>query len=253
MKNEFKVNIAFFLKKQKNPFSFVELLKEAERVRQTSSRNPKERIDIYHETAEACRSVGNSSFVIHSQAKTFLLGKYDEAIKYFSLELRDAQSADLREDILYCHRFIGECYFAKNEFSTSEKHHLNFLAAAREFDDDERTEQAYTCLAHTYWVWLSYLQDDILHDAESEQFPREICKRSLDAAKNSLLVIEKLDYQLKIDMKKKPVIKIKDLEKRQQDLALRRVRAYINIGKTTPLLIYLSCPYFHRFFSQCDE
>jgi hypothetical protein len=41
-------------------------------------------------------------------------------------------------------------------------------------------------------------------------------------------MIEKLDYQLKIDMKN---IKIKDLDKRQQDLALKRVRAYINIGK----------------------
>jgi hypothetical protein len=126
---------------------------------------------------------------------------------------------------------LGECYFAKNEFSTSEKHHLNFLSSAQEYADDERTEQAYTCLAHTYWVWLSYLQDDILHDSECDRFPREICKRSLDAAKNSLLMIEKLDYQLKIDMKNKQNIKIKDLEKRQQDLALKRVRAYINIGK----------------------
>jgi hypothetical protein len=44
-------------------------------------------------------------------------------------------------------------------------------------------------------------------------------------------MIEKLDYQLKIDMKNNQNIKIKDLEKRQQDLALKRVRAYINIGK----------------------
>lgn len=147
------------------------------------------------------------------------------------MELKEAQLGDLREDILYCHRFIGECYFAKNEFATSEKHHLNFLAAAQEYADDERTEQAYTCLAHTYWVWLSYLQDDILHDPELDLFPREICKRSLDAAKNSLLMIEKLDYQLKIDIKKKTTLKAKDIEKRQHDLALRRVRAYINIGK----------------------
>jgi hypothetical protein len=41
-------------------------------------------------------------------------------------------------------------------------------------------------------------------------------------------MIEKLDYQLKID---KQTMKIKDLEKRQHDLALKRVRAYINIGK----------------------
>lgn len=75
------------------------------------------------------------------------------------------------------------------------------------------------------------MQDDVLHDSERDQFPREICKKSLDAAKNSLLMIEKLDYQLKIDIKAKQNIKMKDIEKRQQDLALRRVRAYINIGK----------------------
>ncbi|CAF4073803.1 unnamed protein product [Rotaria sp. Silwood2] len=194
--------------------STMKLLKEADRIYHAGSRNPKEKIDVYHEAAEACRSIG----------------KYDQAIKYFTLELHEAQQADIRDDILYCQRFLGECYFAKNEFSTSEKHHLNFLSSAQEYADDERTEQAYTCLAHTYWVWLSYLQDDILHDSEREQFPREICKKSLDAAKNSLLMIEKLDYQLKIDMKTKQNIKIKDIEKRQQDLALRRVRAYINIA-----------------------
>jgi tetratricopeptide (TPR) repeat protein len=211
-------------------FLIAELLKEAERVRHTGSRNFKEKIDIYHEAAEACRSLG--TFLQKKLKYTFLifLGKYNEAIKYFKLELHEAQSADLREDILYCHRFLGECYFAKNEFSTSEKHHLNFLSTAQEYADDERTEQAYTCLAQTYWVWLSYIQDDMLHDSERDQFPREICKRSLDAAKNSLLMIEKLDYQLKIEIKKNS--KIKDLEKRQQDLALRRVRAYINIGKS---------------------
>jgi tetratricopeptide (TPR) repeat protein len=214
-------------------FCIAELLKEAERIRHAGSRNPKEKIDIYHEAAEACRSVGNCFFPLteNQNRNYFYSGKYDEAIKYFTLELREAQSADLREDILYCHRFLGECYFAKNEFHTSEKHHLNFLSSAQEYADDERTEQAYICLAHTYWVWLSYLQDDVLHDPQCDQLPREICKRSLDAAKNSLLMIEKLDYQLKIDMKNKQNIKIKDLEKRQQDLALRRVRAYINIGK----------------------
>ncbi|CAF0740183.1 unnamed protein product [Adineta steineri] len=190
------------------------LLKEAERIRHANSRNPKDKIDIYHETAEACRSVG----------------KYDEAIKYFTYALHEAQLLDLREDILYCHRFLGECYFAKNQFHTSEKHHLNFLSSAQEYADDERTEQAYTCLTHTYWVWLSYLQDDVLHNVEYDQLPREICKKSLDAAKNSLLMIEKLDYQLNIDMKKKSNIKIKDLEKKQQDLALKRVRAYINVA-----------------------
>ena len=232
MTNEFKVTISSCFRSEIRFFG-LELLKEAERVRHAGSKNPKEKIDIYHETAEACRSVGkypSSSPELKFLVLTFL-GKYDEAIKYFTLELREAQSADLREDILYCHRFLGECYFAKNEFSTSEKHHLNFLASAQEFVDDERTEQAYTCLAHTYWVWLSYLQDDVLHDPDCDRLPREISKRSLDAAKNSLLMIEKLDYQLRIDMKQKLTMKSKDLEKRQQDLALKRVRAYINIGK----------------------
>lgn len=44
-------------------------------------------------------------------------------------------------------------------------------------------------------------------------------------------MIEKLDYQLKIDMKTKQNVKTKDIEKRQHELALKRVRAYINIGK----------------------
>lgn len=109
------------------------------------------------------------------------------------------------------------------------------MSAALDYADDERAEQAYTCLAHTYWVWLSYLQDDMLHDSERDQFPREICKKSLDAAKNSLLMIKKLDYQLKIDIKNKQNIKAKYIEKRQQDLALRRVRTYINIGKNKSL------------------
>ena len=43
-------------------------------------------------------------------------------------------------------------------------------------------------------------------------------------------MIEKLDYQLKIDMKLKQNHKIKNIEKRQEDLALKRVRTYINIG-----------------------
>lgn len=189
----------------------LELIKEAERIRLSNLKNPKDKIDIYHEAADACRSVG----------------KFDEAIKYFKLELREAQLGDCRDDILFCHRFIGECFLSQNEFSTCEKHFLNFLSASQEFADDERTEQAYTCLAHLYWLWLSYLQEDILHDSNSDLFPREICRRSLDAAKNSLLMIEKLDFQLKIEMKKK----VKGADKRQDDLALRRVRSYINIGK----------------------
>ncbi|CAF4443425.1 unnamed protein product, partial [Adineta steineri] len=62
------------------------------------------------------------------------------------------------------------------------------------------------------------------------QFPRDLCKRSFDAANNSLIIIEKLDYQLDIDIKDKRLIKIKDIEEQQQDLALRRVRSYINIA-----------------------
>jgi hypothetical protein len=169
------------------------------------------------------------------------------------MALREAQSVDLREDILYYHRFLGECHFAKNEFQKSEKHHLNFLAAAQEYADDERTEQAYTCLAHTYWVWLSYLQDDVLHDSERDQLPREICKKSLDAAKNSLLMIEKLDYQLNIDMKRKQTQKAKDLEKRQQDLALRRVRAYINIGNRKDTALSVSKDVETILFSERNE
>ena len=117
----------------------------------------------------------------------------------------------------------------KNEFHTSEKYHLNFLSLAKEYVDDERIEQAYTCLANTYWLWLSYLQDDILYDSEFDQFPRDLCERSLDAAKNSLVIIEKLQYQLDTDMKEKHSNKTKDIE--QKDLALRRVRCFSNIGK----------------------
>ncbi len=119
----------------------------------------------------------------------------------------------------------------KNEFHTSERYHLNFLSLAKEYTNDERIEQAYTCLANTYWIWLSYLQDDILYDSESDQFPRDLCKRSLDAAKNSLLSINKLDNQLDIDIKEKHLNNTKDIQEKQQDLALRRVRSYINIGK----------------------
>jgi len=119
----------------------------------------------------------------------------------------------------------------KNQFYTSEKYHLKFLSLAKEYANDERIEQAYTCLANTYWLWLSYLQDDILYDCEYDKLPRDLCKRSLDAAENSLLIITKLDYQLDIDIKEKRLIKIKDIEEKQQDLALRRCRSYINIGR----------------------
>jgi hypothetical protein len=59
MKNEFKVRIYEFINCKIN-FCIIELIKEAERVRQTGSRNFKEKIYIYHEAAEACRSLGNS-------------------------------------------------------------------------------------------------------------------------------------------------------------------------------------------------
>ncbi|CAF3924728.1 unnamed protein product [Adineta steineri] len=192
------------------------ILKKADRIRQLNTENnSQEKIDIYHEAGEACRSIGN----------------YDKAIIYFNLELHEAQLANLHDDILYSHRFLGECYLYKNEFYTSEKYHLKFLSLAKSYNDNERIEQAYTCLANTYWLWLSYLQDDMLYDSEYDQFPRDLCKRSFDAATNSLIIIEKLDYQLDIDIKEKRLIKIKDIEEQQQDLALRRVRSYINIGK----------------------
>ena len=41
----------------------IELLKKADRIRQNSSTyNSKEKIDIYHQTAEAYRSIGNYFF-----------------------------------------------------------------------------------------------------------------------------------------------------------------------------------------------
>ena len=66
-------------------------------------------------------------------------------------------------------------------------------------------------------------------------------------------MIEKLDYQLKIDMKNKQSMKIKDLEKRQQDLALRRVRSYINLGKITSFEIDRNSQLPVHCFSQCNE
>ncbi|CAF0957106.1 unnamed protein product [Rotaria sordida] len=192
-----------------------ELLKKADQISQLHSHNnSQEKIDIYHEVAQACQSIGN----------------YDEAIKYYNLELYESQLADLHDDILYCYRFLGECYLYKNEFYTSERYYLNFLSLAKQYNNNERIEQAYTCLANIYWIWLSYLQDDILYDCEYDQFPRDLCKRSFDAAKNSLLIIKKLDHKLEIDIKEKRFNKIKDIEQRQQDLALKRVRSYINIA-----------------------
>jgi hypothetical protein len=41
-------------------FHIIELIKKADRIRHLSSENnSKEKIDIYHEAAEACRSIGN--------------------------------------------------------------------------------------------------------------------------------------------------------------------------------------------------
>ncbi len=195
-------------------FFSIEILKKIDRI--SSENNPKVIIDLYHEAADTYRSMGN----------------YDQAINYFNLELDQAQLADLHDDILYCHRFLGECYLYKNQFLTSEKYHFNFLLLAKEYGHDERIEQAYTCLANTYWLWLSYLQDDILYDGEYDQLPKDLCQRSLDAAENSLLIINKLDYQLEIDMKEKRLIKLKEIEQKKQDFALRRVRSYINIANT---------------------
>ncbi|CAF0877805.1 unnamed protein product [Rotaria sp. Silwood1] len=198
-----------------NKKSIQKLLQKADQIKQLDSQNnSKEKIDIYHEAAQACQSIGN----------------YDEAIKYYNLELYESQLADLHDDILYCYRFLGECYLYKNEFYTSERYHLNFLSLAKQYDNDERIEQAYTCLANTYWIWLSYLQDDILYDCKHDQFPRDLCKRSLDAAKNSLLIIKKLDDKLEINVREKNLFRVKNIEQRQQDLALRRVRSYINIA-----------------------
>lgn len=209
----------------------IEILKKLDRI--NSKNTFKEKIDVYHEAAEVYRSIGN----------------YDEAIKYFNLELNQAQLANIHDDILYCHRFLGDCYLYKNQFHISEKYHLKFLLLAKEFMNDERIEQAYTCLANTYWLWLSYLQDDILYDGENDQLPRNLCQQSLDAAENSLLIINKLD----MDIKEKRFSKIKDIEKQQQDLALRRVRSYINIGnKTTKKNLFIIRKNI-LYFSKCIE
>ena len=194
-------------------FCSLEVLKKIDRI-SSASNNPREMIDLYHEAGEISRSMEN----------------YDQAIDYFHRELAQARLADIPDDILYCHRFIAECYLRKNHFLTCEKYHLNFLALAKQYARDERIEQAYTCLANTYWLWLSYLQDDILYDPEGDQLPRDLCQRSLDAAENSLLVINKLDCQLEVDIREKRVVKTKDIEQKRQDLALRRVRSYINIA-----------------------
>ncbi|CAF0793498.1 unnamed protein product [Adineta ricciae] len=191
------------------------ILRKAERVRQLNvEMKSKEKIDIYHEAAEACRT----------------LGDYDKAIVYFNLELHESELANLSDDILYCHRFLGECYLHKHSFRTSEKYQLKFLSLAKSYGNNERIEQAYTSLANTYWLWLSYLQDDILYDAENDQLPRSLYKQSLEAAQNSLAVIDQLDWQLENEIRDKRLTKMKSIEDKQQDLALRRVRSYINIA-----------------------
>lgn len=195
----------------------LEILKKLDRI--DPQNHPKENIDIYHEIAEAYRSSGN----------------YDQAINYFHLELRESERADLQEDILYCHRFIGECYLYKNQFSLAEKSHLHFLALAKRYANAERIEQAYTCLSNTYWLWLSYLQDDILYDLECDQLPKDLCRQSLEAAENSLLMINQLDHRLETEVKEKMLVRAKDRQEKEKDLALRRVRSYINIGKHLPV------------------
>ncbi|UJR20716.1 hypothetical protein I4U23_023838 [Adineta vaga] len=191
------------------------LLRKAQRVRQLNiETNSKQKIDIYHEAAEACRSIGD----------------YDQAIIYFNLELHESVLANLSDDILYCHRFLGECYLYKNSFHTSEKYQLNFLSLSKIYGNNERIEQAYTCLSNTYWLWLSYIQDDILYDIENDPLPHRLCKQSLEAAENSLSVIDKLDWQLENEIREKRLVKMKNIEEKQQDFALRRVRSYINIA-----------------------
>ena len=60
MRKEFKVTRSSVESRLTSnvPSSLLELLREAERVRQNGARTPAEKIDIYHETAEACRSAG---------------------------------------------------------------------------------------------------------------------------------------------------------------------------------------------------
>lgn len=201
-----RINRVFFAS------AFKEISKKLDRI--DSKSTYKEKIDLYHEAAEIYQSIGD----------------YDQAIKYFLLELNQSELANLHDDVLYCYRFLGDCYLYKNQYHISEKYHLKLLTLAKELFNHECIEQAYTCLANTYWLWLSYLQDDILYD-ENDQLPRDLCEKSLDAAENSLLIINKLDCQLDIDIKEKRLNKLKDIEEKQQDLALRRARSYINIGK----------------------
>lgn len=44
--------------------SSIESIKEAERIQYNGSKNVKEKIDIYHEAAEACRSIGKFYFLV---------------------------------------------------------------------------------------------------------------------------------------------------------------------------------------------
>ena len=195
--------------------SLVEILKQITRL--SSNSTPKEKIDLYHEAGEISRS----------------LGHYEQAIRYFLAELHQAQASNIRDDILYAHRFLGECYLENNQFLLSEKYHLTFLALAKEYGYDERIEQAYTCLTNTYWLWLSYLQEDVLYDAENDQLPKELCQKSFQAAENSLAMIEKLEK--------------KSIKQKQQDLVLRRVRSYINIGRRIDF--GEMCEFFFDLFS----
>lgn len=185
-----------------SPLSRPEILKQIDRC--SSKTHPKEKIDLYHEAGEISRSLGN----------------YDQAIEYFLIELQQAQSFNSHDDILYSYRCLGECYLEKNHYPISEKYHLKFLSFAKQYEDDERIEQAYTCLANTYWLWFSYLQDDLFYDVEKDQLPKELCQKSFDAAQNSLLIIEKLEQCQRLNKQKK------------QDLILRRARSYINMGRS---------------------
>ncbi|CAF0838425.1 unnamed protein product [Didymodactylos carnosus] len=164
----------------------------------------------------------------------FQQGKHDEALEQFEYELKTAQDNNLEDDILLSLRRIGDCYVEKNKFRLAESSFKEYLKCAQEQANDDETERAFTSLAVLYLRWYEYMQEDILCD--DEKLLQETFNRSYDAAYNSLLTIEKLD-KLHVEEKKKMGLKSKrrnnefmsdkDYEK---DLALRRVRTYINMA-----------------------
>ena len=148
--------------------------------------------------------------------------------------MHESEQANLHDDILYCYRFLAECYLYKNQFTISEKYHLKFLTLAKTYSNNERLEQAYACLAYMYWLWFSYLQDDILYDEQCDELPRSLREKSFEAAEKSLEIIN----QLEIQNRERTFIRNKDRQDIENVLALRRVRSYINIGKKHKLTKY---------------